>query len=86
MATLFTWDLAAFHARLSTSENIADKNQLIRSHLLRLASVLALGLALPVVTFAFQFDLKFWQVFFLAILLLAGLSQIFAQLKRGSNE
>ena len=35
---------------------------------------------------SFQFDLKFWQVFLLGILFLAGLSQVFAQLKRSSNE
>ena len=86
LATLSAWDLAAFHARLSASKNIADKERLIQSHLLRLSGVLILGLALPLVAFVYQFDLKFWQVFLLGILLLAGLSQIFAQLKRGSNE
>jgi hypothetical protein len=85
LATLSAWDLAAFHLRLSASKHVTKKDQLIRTHLLRLSSVLVIGLALPLLTFGLQFDLKFWQVFLLGILLLMGLSQIFVQLKRGSN-
>ena len=85
LATLSTWDLAAFHAQLSASENIAEEYRLIRTHLLRLASALIIGLVLPLVAFTFQLDLAFWQVFLLGILLIAGLSQIFVQLKRGNE-
>ena len=86
LATLSAWDLAAFSIRLSVSNNIADEERIIRTHLLRLVSVLILGLTLPLLAFGLQLDLKFWQVFILGILLLAGLSQVFAQLKRSSND
>ena len=86
LATLSAWDLAAFHIRLSVCRNIADKNQLIQTHLLRLASVMIIGLALPLLTFSLRFNLVFWQVFLLGVLLLAGLSQVFAQLKHSSND
>lgn len=86
LATLSAWDLAAFSIRLSVSNNIADEERIIRTHLLRLVSVLILGLTLPLLAFGLQLDLKFWQVFLLGILLLAGLSQVFAQLKRSSND
>jgi len=82
LATLSAWDLANLHAKLSKNDNVSNANKLIRTHLLRLLSVLILGLTLPLMTFVMQFELKFWQVFLLGVLLLAGLSQIFIQLKR----
>ena len=85
LAVLAAWDLDAFHIRLSGCDNLNAEEELVRTHLLRLAAVLILGLALPVVAFALQFDLKFWQVFLLGILLLLGLSQVFGQLKRSNQ-
>jgi hypothetical protein len=81
---LAAWDLGAFYMRFSSYQNIADEDQLIRTHLLRLSGVLLLGLVLPFLAFSFQFSLKFWEVFLLGVLLLAGLSLVFAQLKRSS--
>ena len=86
LATLSAWDLAAFYIRLISSNNIAHEDHLLQTHLLRLVMVLILGLTLPLLTFGLQFDLKFWQVFLLGVLLLVGLSQVFAQLKRSSND
>lgn len=85
LATLSTWDLAAFHNHLSSSSHIINQDQLIRSHLFRLISVVIIGLTLPLLTFRLQLDLEFWQVFLLGILLIAGLSQVFAQFKRSSE-
>lgn len=85
LATLSAWDLATLHVKLSTNENISNGDILIRTHLQRLFSVLILGITLPSITFFMQFDLKFWQVFLLGILLLAGLSQVFIQLKRDNQ-
>ena len=85
LAALSAWDLDAFHVRLAACEKIHDEDELFRTHLLRLASVLILGLVLPSVAFALQFELKFWQVFLLGILLLLGLSQVFGQLKRSNQ-
>ena len=85
LATLTTWDLSAFHRKLSENKDIRAENELIRTHLLRLSSVLFLGLALPTIAFAMTFELKFWQVFVLGVVLLLGLSQVFSQLKRSST-
>jgi len=85
LATLATWDLSAFHKKLSENENTSAKNVLFRTHLMRLSTVLILGLALPTVAFAMTFALKFWQVFLLGMILLLGLSQVFSQLKGSSN-
>jgi hypothetical protein len=85
VATLATWDLSAFASVLNANENIAAKDDLIRNHLLRLSSVLILGIALPLIAFALQFDLKFWQAFLLGVVLLIGLSQVFTQLKRSQS-
>ena len=82
LATLSTWDLTAFHARLATSRDIANQGYLINAHLIRLAYVLIIGLTLPLLTFTFHYELKFWQVFLLGILLLASLSYLFSQLRR----
>ena len=85
LATLSAWDLVAFHVRLSATLKVNDKDQLVRVHILRLISVLILGLALPLLAYGLQFRMQFWHVFLLGILLLAGLSQVFVQLKRSSN-
>lgn len=81
-----TWDLATFYFRLIASPKIKHESNLIRSHLLRLFSILILGLCLTILTFGMQLRLKFWQVFLLGILLLVGLSQVFIQLKRSNND
>lgn len=85
LATLAAWDLDTFHNRLVVSKKIIAEEELVRAHLLRLISVLILGAALPSIAFALQFDLKFWQVFLLGMLLLLGLSQVFVQLKRSNQ-
>lgn len=85
LAILATWDLSAFQGTLAANEDIYAEDELIRTHLLRLFSVLILGATLPMIAFALQFDLKFWQVFLLGIALLLGLSQVFAQLRRSSH-
>jgi len=85
VATLATWDLSAFASVLDSNENISAKDGLIRNHLLRLTSVVILGVVLPLVAFALQFDLKFWQAVLLGIVLLIGLSQVFTQLKRSQS-
>jgi hypothetical protein len=85
LATLAAWDLDTFHNRLAASKKIITEEELVRAHLLRLISVLILGVALPSIAFALQFDLKFWQVFLLGMLLLLGLSQVFVQLKRSNQ-
>lgn len=85
LSTMASWDLAAFFSRLSTDANISNENELIRTHLFRLMSVLIIGVVLSLLALSMQIDLKFWQVFLLGILLLLGLSQLFAQLKRSNN-
>ena len=85
LAILATWDLSAFQGTLAANEGIYAEGELIRTHLLRLFSVLIVGATLPMIAFALQFDLKFWQVFLLGIVLLLGLSQVFSQLKRSSH-
>lgn len=85
LAILTAWDLAAFQKNLAANEEILTVDLLIRTHLLRLFSVLILGATLPVIAFALQFDLKFWQVFLLGLVLLLGLSQVFSQLRRSSQ-
>ena len=84
LAALSAWDLAGFHKCLAASENLSQEETLIRTHLARLGSVLILGLALPLISFAMQFKLEFWQVFLLGMTLLVGLSQAFRQLKRNT--
>jgi hypothetical protein len=85
LAALSAWDLGAFYSRVSTQENLQDEDNLIRTHLLRLISVIFIGSALVLLSFGFQLNLKFWQVFLLGILLLVGLSQVFIQIKRNNN-
>ncbi len=84
LAALAAWDLSAFHYRLSANEEIREEGEIIRTHLWRLLSVLILGGTLPLITFALQFDLKFWQVLLLGVVLLLGLSQVFSQIKRSN--
>jgi hypothetical protein len=86
IAIISTWDLAVFDFLLVSSPNINHESNLIRTHLLRLFSVLTVGLSLTLLTFGMQLNLKFWQVFLLGILLLVGLSQVFVQLKRSNND
>jgi hypothetical protein len=86
LAALSTWDLAAFHNKLSICQNIADIDHLTRTHLSRLIIVLILGLSLSFLTFGLQLNLKFWQVFVLGIMLLVSLTQVFKQLRQSSNE
>ena len=85
LAIVAAWDLSAFYHRLGANEEVREEGKIIRIHLLRLLSVLILGSTLPLMAFALQFDLKFWQVFLLGVLLLLGLSQVFSQLKRSNN-
>ena len=86
IAIISTWDLATFYFRLIDSPNINYESNLIRTHILRLFSILILGLSLTILSFAMQLSLKFWQVFLLGILLLVGLSQVFIQLKRSNSD
>lgn len=86
LATLSAWDMAAFQKRLLKSPKLENEDELTRIHLLRLVSVLIIGMILPLLAFGLQFDLKFWQVFLLGILLLVGLSQVFSQFKHSSSE
>lgn len=86
VAALSAWDLAAFHQLLAAREHIANEEELTRTHLLRLVSVIILGLTLPLITFSLQFELQFWQAFLLGVILLLGLSQVFSQLKRSNTQ
>ena len=85
VATLIAWDLSAFDRLLSANKQIISENELIRNHLTRLVSVLILSSVLPLFSFALHFDLQFWQAFLLGVILLAGLSQVFTQLKRSNS-
>ena len=85
LAILSAWDLGTFYGRLSANMNVNNQNQLIKTHLIRLVAVLMMGLALPLLALGLQFDLEFWQVFLLGGLLLAGLSQVFIQIKRSAK-
>ena len=85
LAALATWDFASFHRKLLGNDEIHEEDEIIRTHLLRLSSVLILGVTLPLAAFTLSIELRFWQVFLLGAILLLGLSQVFAQLKRSSN-
>ena len=84
IATLAAWDLSSFARLLEIHQNIASKEDLIRIHHRRLSAVIMIGFVLPMVAFALQLELKFWQAFLLGVILLFGLSQVFSQLRRSS--
>jgi hypothetical protein len=85
LAALAAWDLLSFAQVLQDYEEIIAEEQLIRTHFLRLFSILMVGLALPLIAFTLQFELRFWQAFLLGVILLAGLSQVFSQFKRSNG-
>jgi hypothetical protein len=85
LAALAAWDLISFAQVLQDFEQIIAEEELIRAHLLRLFSLLIVGLALPLIAFMLQFELRFWQAFLLGVILLVGLSQVFSQFKRSSG-
>lgn len=85
LATLAAWDLTGFTRLLGDYELVNAADELIRTHLLRLFSILILGLVLPLMAYALQFELRFWQAFLLGVILLVGLSQVFSQFKRSNG-
>jgi hypothetical protein len=85
LGALSTWDIASLKYQFSTSKNIRDEKQLVRTHFVRLANVLIIGFAFTFLSFSLKLTLKFWQVSLLGILLLGGLSQVFSFLKRSNH-
>lgn len=85
ITALVAWDLTNFDILIRINQQIIARDELIRTHLLRLSSVVILGLTLPLIVFSLQFELQFWQAFLLGVILLVGLTQIFTQLKRSNQ-
>ena len=85
IATLAGWDLGDFAHRFGQTEHIQGYATLQRIHLQRLAIVAGLGLLLGGIALNFELKLNMWWAIFLGVLVIVGLSQAIARLRRESN-
>jgi hypothetical protein len=82
---LAAWDLGRFVARLSGAGASDDTHDLERRHLLRLAVVSGLGLALAWVALVARLKLDLAALLLLGLLAILGLSQLVRALARESD-
>jgi hypothetical protein len=82
LSALAAWDLEYFSRRLYKAGLVINQAGLIKAHLLRLAWVGLLGLALFGITNLIQFQFTFGLAVVLALLAVFGLSQGIAYLRR----
>jgi hypothetical protein len=85
LSALAAWDLEYFARRLHKAGLVIDQAGLIKAHLLRLAWVGLLGLALFGTTNLIQLQFTFGLVVFLALLAVFGLSQGITYLRRAGD-
>jgi len=85
IATLASWDLGDFTHRFGQTEHMQGYAALQRIHLQRLAIVAGLGLLLGGIALNFELRLNMWWAIFLGVLVIIGLSQAIARLRRESN-
>lgn len=76
LLSLAHWDLEDLHRRLSTAPALFGRQQLIRRHLLQLASALTLGGGLAGFALGDTLPLSFAGAVVLAIVVLFGLSRL----------
>lgn len=84
-AAMIAWDLGSFRARLTIAGSVAHPEALVRKHLSRLAQVALVGFGLGAVGLFVRVDYGIGTVVGLALLLVLGLSQVIAHVRRESD-
>jgi hypothetical protein len=83
LGSLSAWDLADFSRRLGRAAPEDDLRPLQKKHLLRLASLGAIGMALILAALFLNLRISFGWVFLLTLAALLGLMQLVNHLRQG---
>jgi hypothetical protein len=83
LGSLSAWDLAGFSRRLRLAASEDNLRNLEKDHLLRLAGLAAVGLALILAAVFFHLRISFGWTFLLAIAVVLGMMQLVNRLRRG---
>jgi len=82
-ASLLAWDLDDFSHRLREAAPEDDLGTLKKKHLLRLASLGIIGLALMLAALVMHLQISFEWVFLLTLAVIVGMMQLVNRLRRG---
>ena len=83
LGSLAAWDLAGFSRRLREAAPEDDLRRIEKDHLVRLASLVAIGLFLILAALIIQIKFAFEWMFLLTCAALLGLVQLVNRLRRG---
>jgi hypothetical protein len=83
LASLLAWDLSDFSRRLRSAAPEDDLRKIKSKHLVRLAGLGAIGLALSLAALVMHLRFSFEWVFLLTIATVAGMMQLVNRLRRG---
>jgi hypothetical protein len=81
-AALVAWDLDGFEQRLWQAEPDPALERLAKQHLVRLAAVVAIGIAVSGLGIALRTRLSFWVVLLIGLILAFSLSRAFLLIGR----
>jgi hypothetical protein len=82
-ASLLAWDLSDFSHRLRRAALEDDVSTLEKKHLVRLASLGIMGLALMLAALVMHMKISFEWVFLLTVAAVAGMMQLVNRIRRG---
>lgn len=83
---LGAWDLDHFLARLASVERVDFETGLGREHVRRLLAIEGVGLITSLFALTVQARISFWWELLLALLAVAGISQIVAYIRKQSGQ
>jgi len=78
---IITWDIARLSAQMKRVERIVDEDGLIRRHLLRLGSLLVIGLCLSILALNLRLMLSFDLGLILSLVMIITLSRVITFLR-----
>ena len=81
-AALVAWDLDGFEQRLWQREPDLALERLVKHHLVRLGTVVVIGIAMSGLGIALRTRLSFWVVLLIGLILVVSLSRAFVLLGR----